>query len=106
MAEQLRFYSSLTKEAEPFLPPAGGTMRRFLFADFLRRTLEFSGLAVREVMNITDVGHLTEDDIDAGEDKLEAAAREASTSPQDIARQQTQLFLEDIAALNIQPAWK
>ena len=126
----LRFYNSLTKKVETFTAlPAGrqaasgtvqmyncgptvyrrqhiGNMRRFLFADFLRRALEFSGLAVREVTNITDVGHLTQDDIDAGEDKLEAAAREAKISPQDIARQQTKLFFDDLAALTIQQAWK
>ncbi len=116
------FYNSLTKQVEPFTPQEPGkvrlyncgptvykrqhlgNMRRFLFADFLRRTLEFFGYEVREITNITDVGHLTQDEIDAGEDKIAKAAREAKTTPQDIAEAQTKLFLEDIAALNIQAA--
>lgn len=121
---EARFYNSLTRKAEVFRPrDAGkvriyncgptvykrqhiGNWRRFLFADFLRRALEFFGYEVREIMNITDVGHLTLDDIEAGEDKLEREAREAKTTPQDIADKQIKLFLQDIKALNIQPAHK
>ena len=79
-------------------------MRRFLFADFLRRTLELAGYEVREVTNITDVGHLTEDDIDAGEDKIEKAARRQKVAPQEIAEKQASLFFDDLKQLNIQPA--
>lgn len=79
-------------------------MRRFLFADFLRRTLEFLGYEVREITNITDVGHLTQDDIDAGEDKLEAEARLQQKTPEEIAETQIKAFLQDIQELNIEPA--
>lgn len=121
MAE-IQFYNSLTKQVELFTPKDEGkvriyncgptvykrqhigNMRRYLFADFLRRTLEFLGYEVREITNITDVGHLTQDDIDAGEDKLEKAARTEKRSPQDIAKQQTELFFEDLRALNMEPA--
>jgi hypothetical protein len=66
--EQVRFYNSLTKQLEPFTPrDAGkvriyhcgptvykrqhiGNMRRFLFADTLRRSLEFLGYEVREIL--------------------------------------------------------
>lgn len=81
-----------------------GNMRRFLFADFLRRTLEIAGYTVDDVMNITDVGHLTQDDIDAGEDKLEVAARERAMTPDDIADEQIELFYEDLDALHIKRA--
>lgn len=119
---KLKFYNSLTKQIELFtLKDEGkvrmyncgptvykrqhiGNMRRYLFADFLRRTLEYFGYEVREITNITDVGHLTQDDIDAGEDKLEKAARTEKRSPQDIAKQQTELFLQDLQALNTEPA--
>lgn len=120
--EKLRFYNSLTKQIEVFKPQQAGkvriyncgptvyqrqhigNMRRFLFADFLRRTLELAGYEVREVTNITDVGHLTEDDIDAGEDKIEKAARQQKVAPQEIAKKQASLFFDDLKQLNIQPA--
>jgi len=84
--------------------PHLGNMRRFLFADFLRRALEANGFKIKEIMNITDVGHLTRDDIDEGEDKLEKEAREKKLSPQDVARRVTEQFLADLDALNIQRA--
>lgn len=119
---QIQFYNSLTKKVEPFEPKEPGkvriyncgptvykrqhigNMRRFLFADFLRRSLELFGYEVRDITNITDVGHLTQDDIDAGEDKLEKAARAEKISPQDIAKRQTELFFDDLKALNIEAA--
>jgi cysteinyl-tRNA synthetase len=117
-----RFYNSFTKTIEPLsarypgkirIYNCGptvykrqhiGNMRRYLFADFLRRSLELLGFEVKEIMNITDVGHLTQDEVDAGEDKLEVAAREAKVTPQDIAQRQIKLFFDDIQALAIQPA--
>ncbi|MCP4420351.1 MAG: cysteine--tRNA ligase, partial [Chloroflexi bacterium] len=47
-----------------------GNLRSYIFEDILRRVLEFNGYRVKHVMNITDVGHLT-DDADSGEDKME-----------------------------------
>jgi cysteinyl-tRNA synthetase len=81
-------------------------MRRYLFADFLRRSLELLGYEVREITNITDVGHLTQDEIDAGEDKLAREANEQKTTPQDIAQRETERFFEDLKLLNIQPSHK
>ena len=52
-----------------------GNFRAFLFADLLRRWLEHSGYTVQQVMNITDVGHLTDEMAGVGEDRIEAAAR-------------------------------
>jgi cysteinyl-tRNA synthetase len=54
-----------------------GNFRSFLFADLLRRFLEASGLDVWHVMNITDVGHMTDDAAadGTGEDKMQVAAR-------------------------------
>ncbi|MEY2641012.1 MAG: hypothetical protein RL150_405, partial [Candidatus Parcubacteria bacterium] len=54
-----------------------GHARPYVFADVLRRLFEYQGYKVTQVINITDVGHLT-DDGDAGEDKVEKRAREAS----------------------------
>jgi cysteinyl-tRNA synthetase len=54
-----------------------GNFRSFLNADVLRRTLELTGHRVRHVMNITDVGHMTEDGVadGGGEDKMAVAGR-------------------------------
>ncbi len=81
-----------------------GNFRAFLFADVLRRWLESSGLAVTQVMNITDVGHARDDDPDFGEDKLETAARKERLDPWKIAEKYTALFMADLDALGIQRA--
>jgi cysteinyl-tRNA synthetase len=79
-------------------------MRAYVFADILGRTLSWKGYALTHVINITDVGHLT-DDADAGEDKMEKMAAERAQSIWDIARHYTEAYWADIAALGIrQPA--
>lgn len=80
-----------------------GNFRSFLFADVLRRVLEQHGYAVRHVMNVTDVGHMTVDHLaDAeGEDKLSKAARELGTDPYAVAAHYERLFVEDAAALQL-----
>jgi cysteinyl-tRNA synthetase len=78
-----------------------GNLRPYLFADLLVRALRLAGLAVTHVINVTDVGHLTQDDFDAGEDKMEKAARESGRSAQEIAAEYTRQWLEDRRRLNI-----
>ncbi|MEZ5693153.1 MAG: cysteine--tRNA ligase, partial [Altererythrobacter sp.] len=74
------------------------------FADILGRTLSWKGYKLTHVINITDVGHLT-DDADAGEDKMEKMAAERAQSIWDIARHYTEAYWADVKALNIrQPA--
>jgi cysteinyl-tRNA synthetase len=80
-----------------------GNMRTFLLADLLRRWLELAGYEVRQVMNITDVGHLTDDDAGEGEDKIEAQARREKRDPWEISRGYTKLFLQDLAKLSFRP---
>jgi hypothetical protein len=77
-----------------------GNLRTYLFEDLLKRVLALNGFAVRHVMNITDVGHLTSD-ADTGEDKMEKGSRRTGRSAWDIAEEYTQVFREDLAALNI-----
>ena len=114
----LVLFNSLTRAAEPFRPvhpgearvytcgptvynyPHMGNMRAYVFADVLGRTLSYKGYKLTHVINITDVGHLT-DDGDAGEDKLEKAAAARAQSIWDIARHYTEAYWADIAALNI-----
>ncbi|MBM4082277.1 MAG: cysteine--tRNA ligase, partial [Planctomycetes bacterium] len=71
-----------------------------VFADVLRRYLEYQGNRVRQIMNITDVGHLTSD-ADEGEDKIEKAARESKKDPWQIAEFYMNAFFEDVDKLNI-----
>jgi cysteinyl-tRNA synthetase len=114
----LLLFNSLTRQLETFQPvhpgearvyscgptvynyPHIGNMRAYVFADVLGRTLSHKGYALMHVINITDVGHLT-DDADAGEDKMEKAAAARAQSIWDISRHYTQAYWADIAALNI-----
>ena len=121
-AAPLKLFNSLTRQLEPFQPvhpgearvytcgptvynyPHIGNMRAYVFADILGRTLSFKGYKLTHVINITDVGHLT-DDADAGEDKMEKMAAQRAQSIWDIARHYTEAYWADIKALNIrQPA--
>lgn len=118
----LKLFNSLTRQLEHFQPvhpgearvyscgptvynyPHIGNMRAYVFADVLGRTLSFKGYKLTHVINITDVGHLT-DDADAGEDKMEKMAAERAQSIWDIARHYTEAYWADVKALNIrQPA--
>ena len=77
-----------------------GNLRTYLFEDLLKRVLVANGYRVRHVMNITDVGHLVSD-ADTGEDKMEKGSRRTGRSAWDIAAEYTQVFRDDLAALNI-----
>jgi cysteinyl-tRNA synthetase len=112
-------YNTFSRRKEPFVPVRPpqvrmyncgptvyaqahiGNFRAFLFADLLRRWLELHGLAVAQVMNITDVGHARDDDPDAGEDKMDAAAQRERLDPWQIAEKYTELFFRDLDALGI-----
>ena len=71
-----------------------GNFRTFVFEDVLRRALEYFGYGVMQIMNITDVGHMTSD-ADEGEDKMAKAAREQKKDPWQLAEFYTKVFLED-----------
>ncbi len=77
-----------------------GNMRAYVFADTLKRALSWKGFSVRHVINITDVGHLTSD-ADAGDDKLELAAKRAQASAWDIAERYTAEFKADLKRLRV-----
>lgn len=82
--------------------PHIGNLRAYVFADTLKRVLEFNSYEVLQVMNITDVGHLTSD-ADTGEDKVEFQARRLSRSAWEIAEFYTKIFKQNLEFLNIQP---
>ena len=113
------FYNTLTKKKELFktIEPQKvkmyscgptvykdatiGNMRTNLFQDTLRRVLEYNGYEVKQVMNITDVGHLVSDG-DEGEDKMLKSAREEHKTPMEIAEHYTKLFFRDLERLNVE----
>jgi cysteinyl-tRNA synthetase len=114
----LRLYNTLTRRKEIFEPlhpervrvySCGptvysrqhvGNLRAFLFADLLNRTLRYAGYDVYHVINVTDVGHLTDDE-NAGEDKVELAARESGLSAWDVAQKWTRILQADLAKLHV-----
>ncbi len=119
MPNPLQFYDNYTRSLRPFEPLHSegevgvytcgptvydyqhvGNYRTFLFEDVLKRVLVWNGYAVRHVMNITDVGHLTSD-ADTGEDKMEKGARRTGKTAWEIAAIYTDAFLADLDLLNI-----
>ena len=94
----ITFFNTLTRTKEEFIPITPGkvrlytcgptvydfahigNLRAYVCADVLRKTLEFNGLKVKTVMNVTDVGHLVSD-ADEGEDKMAVAAAREQKSP-------------------------
>lgn len=119
----LKLFNTLSKEKEVFEPVRKdyvrmyncgptvydyihiGNLRAFVFADILRRTLVLNGYKVMQVMNITDVGHLTSD-ADHGEDKMTLALQREGKeltleAMQEVATKYMNAFLEDLEDLNI-----
>jgi cysteinyl-tRNA synthetase len=77
-----------------------GNLRTYIFEDLLKRSLLVSGFTIKHVMNVTDVGHLT-DDADDGEDKMVKASKEKNLDVYTIAKMYTDAFFDDTDALNI-----
>ncbi len=132
----MRLYNSLGRELQDFKPldqnkvtiySCGptvydyahiGNFRSFINSDLLRRFLEFKGYQVHHVMNITDVGHLTEDDL--AEDKMIVASKRIKENkkqgktdflknpndPYEIANFYAEAFIEDSRTLGIKVAFE
>jgi cysteinyl-tRNA synthetase len=120
----LYFYNTLGRELQQFtMPPHAhivrmyncgptvygvqhiGNLSMFVFTDVLRRTLEKNGFTVKQVINITDFGHLTSD-ADEGEDKMtKGLKREKMKVTMEnmalLAERYTTIFLNDLTRLNI-----
>ncbi len=114
----MKLYNTLTKQIEVFesnepgivkMYTCGptvyhyahiGNIRTYIFEDILEKTLKYIGFDVKRVMNITDVGHLS-DDSDTGEDKMLKAAKRDNTSVSEIADFYTKEFYKDIDSVNI-----
>jgi len=121
----LKLYNTLTNQKEEFEPinpgkvnmySCGptvysyihiGNLRAYITADTLRRYLEYRGFEVRQIKNITDVGHLTDDDVDqgdSGDDKMLKAAKKEKKTPTEIARFYENYAKETEQEMNILPA--
>ena len=118
----IRLHNTLTRRVEPFVPQREGevrmytcgptvyrpvhvgNLRSYLLADWLRRTFELFGHRVTHVKNVTDVGHMRQDAVDRGEDKVIAAALAEGRTPQQIAEFYEDAFHRDERALGILPA--
>ena len=118
----VRLYDSLTRELHDVSPVDGetvkiyscgptvyryihiGNMRSFMLGDLIRRALRFEGLKVRWIMNITDVGHMTDEVSDSGRDKMELAEADEGLSAAEIARKYTDAFLDDSDLVGIERA--
>jgi len=118
MKDDLVLYNTLTHKPEVFKPIKGkevrmyscgptvywyqhiGNLRTYIFEDLLKRTLLYSGYKVKNIINVTDVGHLTSD-ADSGEDKMERAAAKENKSAKEIASFYFDIFKNDLEKLNI-----
>ena len=84
-----------------------GNLRAYVFSDTVRRVFEHDGYEVRLIRNITDVGHMTDDDIaqgDGGEDKMEKKAKAEKKTPKEIAVYYEEYFHATEGRMNILPA--
>ena len=118
----MRLYNSLSRQVEEVVPIDGqqvriyscgptvyryihiGNMRSFMLGDLIRRALRFEGYDVRWIMNITDVGHMTDEVSDTGRDKMELAESDEGLTAAEIAEKYTQAFLEDADLVGIERA--
>ncbi len=118
--------NSLSRKKEKFVPLSGervkahvgmytcgptvydyahiGNFRTYTASDILLRVLKYNGYEATFIMNVTDVGHLSGDnlgDADTGEDRLVKAAKKEGKTAWDIAKFYTNAFLGDFEKLNL-----
>jgi len=120
----LKLYNTLKGELEEFKPIKRGevqmyhcgptvydrahigNLRSYVFADVLRRVCEYSGLKVEQVINITDIGHLTSD-ADTGDDKMVKGLKRENfpltlDGVKELADKYEKVFKDDLEKLNIE----
>lgn len=107
----MNVFNSLTRRVEPLVPLAGNTIRlytcgptvynfahignfrAYTFEDVLRRVIQFNGMKVKQVMNLTDV-----------DDKTIKGANAAGVALTDYTKTYKDAFFADLKRLNVQPA--
>ena len=118
----LRVYNTLTKRIEEIQPLESGivrmytcgptvyrdahigNLRTYIMADWIKRVLLAGGYDVYHVKNITDVGHMRQELVETGGDKIILAALQEGKTVQDIAQFYADTFHRDEGKLNIMPA--
>jgi len=118
----MRLYDSLTREVRELAPNEPGRVtiyscgptvyryahlgnyRTFMLGDLIRRALRYEGFEVTQIMNITDVGHMTDESSAEAVDKMQLAMEDEGLAPLEIAEKYTRAVLEDAAAVGIRPA--
>ncbi|OIP87831.1 cysteine--tRNA ligase [Candidatus Shapirobacteria bacterium CG2_30_35_20] len=121
--QKIFLYNTLTRKKEELKPitegkigmyscgptvyssPHIGNMEAYIIWDILVRVLEYIGYDVKQVINITDVGHLVADS-DDGEDKMEKGSRMSGMSAWDLAKKYEAEFVDNFKMLNIKLPWK
>ena len=118
------FWNTLNKTKQEFLPiKAGqvsmytcgptvynyahiGNLRSYVMSDLIKRVLILNGLSVKQIMNITDIGHLTGDADDSGEDKMVNALKRENKALtienlKNLGEFYVAKFKEDLESMNI-----
>ena len=117
----MRLYNTLTRELEEVRPVEPGhvkmyacgptvyrtahlgNFRTYMLSDLIRRALELEGFTVTLVMNITDVGHMTDESSPEAVDKMLLAVEDEGLAPLEIAEKYTRAVFEDAEAVGIRP---
>ena len=107
----MQVFNSLTRRVEPLEPIADNTIRlytcgptvynfahignfrAYTFEDILRRVVQYNGMKIKQVMNLTDV-----------DDKTIRGANAAGVALTDYTKTYKDAFFADLKVLNIQPA--
>jgi cysteinyl-tRNA synthetase len=118
----MRLYDSLTRAVQEVVPVEEGhvkiyacgptvyryahlgNLRTYMLSDLIRRALELEGYRVTLVMNITDVGHMTDESSPEAIDKMLLAVEDEGLQPLEIAQKYTRSVLQDADAVGIRPA--
>ena len=119
----LSLYDTRTRKVEPIVPARPGelrlyccgptvyryahvgNLRTFLLGDLIRRTAEMRGVQVSVVQNITDVGHMADDEgLETLDDKMLLQAGAEERGPMEVARFYEAAFHADLAGIGIRPA--
>lgn len=119
MGNQLFIYNTLSRKKELFKPLVEGKVglyvcgptvysnshlghaRPYVTFDLLYRYLTFLGNTVRYVRNITDVGHLEDEDAGTGEDRIAKKARIEQLEPMEVVQKYMNTFQGNMDDLNI-----
>ena len=118
----MRLYNTLTRALDDVTPSADGhvsmytcgptvyryahlgNLRTFLLGDLIRRGLALEGRTVTQIMNITDVGHMTDEASPEAVDKMLLAVEDEGLSPLEIGQKYADAVFQETEAIGIRAA--